>query len=329
MHATSVLVGNSFLKSIRIVFNVRFAALLAMLFMAVPCAADSALRINIEGFETDEGLARIILFDSKASYTGAAPPFRIESVPIRRRRAIWSASDLPPGTYAAIVHHDKDANDELDQPYFSLPLEPYGYSNSAFKTLGIPEFELVKFTVVDGANTQHVAIQYNPVAVAVFSIRPFRNLIMLTLVLILPLLICSSLRRWLGPWASDTRRLGRFGLTLFLLMASSAHFTSAENMMLMLPDWVPARVPLIYATGVLEVVLAIGLWVPALVQRTGLAIALMLVVFLPVNVYAAINSLPFGGGEMGPSYLLVRIPYQIFLVWWTVWATVLFKRLHH
>lgn len=157
--------------------------------------------------------------------------------------------------------------------------------------------------------------------------RPFLNLIALTVVLILPLFVCTSLRRWLGPWASDTRRLGRFGLTLLLLMTSSAHFANAEQMMLMLPDWVLARVPLVYATGALEVGLAIALWIPGWTQRIGLAIALMFVVFLPANIYAAINSLPFGGAEMGPSYLFVRVPYQIFLVWWTVWATGLSRRL--
>ena len=221
------------------------------------------------------------MFDSPASYKGAAPPFRIASVPIRRGHATWSDNDLPKGTYVAIAHHDKNANDDLDRPYFSLPLEPYGYSNDAFKTFGIPEFDLVKFNIGDGIQTQSITIRYNPIAAAVLSLRPFRNLIMLTLVLVLPLLVCSGLRRWLGPWASDARRLGRFGLTLLLVMTSSAHFTGAEHMMLMLPDWVPAREALIYATGVLEVVLAMGLWIPGSVRKIGFAIALMLVVFLP------------------------------------------------
>lgn len=314
------------MKSLRGFFNIRISVLLAALFVAVPCSAESALTINIEGFETNEGLARIVLFDSHASYEGTAPPFRIVSVPVRGMRATWSASDLSTGTYVAIVHHDMDANDELNRPNFSLLLESYRYSNAAFKTLGTPEFELVKFTLGGGLNTRNISVRYNPKAIAVVSIRPFRNLIMLALVLSLPLLVCGGLRRWFGPWASDTRRLGRFGLTLLLLMTSSAHFANAEQMMLMLPDWVPVRIALIYATGVLEVALATGLWVPGFVRRIGLAIAVMLVVFLPANIYAALNSLPFGGAEIGPSYLFVRVPYQILLVWWTLWATGSFNK---
>ena len=96
--------------------------------------------------------------------------------------------------------------------------------------------------------------------------------------------------------------------------------------MLMLPDWVSARIALIYATGVLELILAIGLWIPGSMRKAGFAIALMLVAFLPAHIYTALNSLPYGGAEMGPSYLLVRVPYQIFLVWWTVWATGLIEK---
>lgn len=319
------------MKSMRVLFNVRISVLLATLLTVVPCAAESMLTINIEGFETDDGRARIVLFNSPESYLGTVQPSYsyIVSLPIRGRRATWSVYDLPNGTYAAIAYHDQNSNEELDRPYFLLPLEPYGFSNDAFMTFGIPDFDLVKFDFGDGLTTQNISIRYNPVAIAVLALRPFINLIALTIVLVLPLLVCSALRRWLGVWASDTRRLGRFGLTLLLVMTSSAHFISAEHMLLMLPDWVPARAALIYATGVLEVALAIGLWMPRLRQGVGFAIALMLVAFLPANIYAAINCLPYGGAEMGPSYLFVRIPYQIFLVWWTAWATGLINRRHN
>jgi len=319
------------MKSMCLLFNVQILVLLATLFTVVPCAAESTLAISIEGFESDDGRARIVLFNSQASYLGTASPAYsyIVSLPIRGRRATWSVYDLPKGTYAAIAYHDQNANEELDRPYFSLPLEPYGFSNNAFKTFGIPEFDLVKFEFGDGLTTQNISIRHNPVATAALSLRPFINLIALTIILVLPLLVCSALRRLLGKWAYDTRRLGRFGLTLLLMMTSSAHFISAEYMIMMLPDWVPARIVLIYATGVLEVVLAIGLWIPGLMQMVGFAIALMLVAFLPANIYAALNSLPYGGAESGPSYLLVRVPYQIFLVWWTVWATGLTKRRHN
>lgn len=147
------------------------------------------------------------------------------------------------------------------------------------------------------------------------SLLPLKNLFFLTLALVSPLAVHAFLH------VGDRRLWGRIGLALFLVMTSSAHFLSTERMTLMLPEWVPQRVLLIHLTGVLELALAATLWVPGWTKFAGVAIACMLVIFLPANAYAAWNSLPFGGNALGPAYLLLRVSYQIFVVLWTLWAT--------
>jgi hypothetical protein len=52
---------------------------------------------------------------------------------------------------------------------------------------------------------------------------------------------------------------GVIGLVLVLLLTASAHFFSPEALAAMLPPFVPARLPLVYVTGVLELALALGL----------------------------------------------------------------------
>jgi uncharacterized membrane protein len=89
----------------------------------------------------------------------------------------------------------------------------------------------------------------------------------------------------------------------------------------MLPSWVPYRASIIYLTGVLELLGAIGLWLPGLTKVTGLFLILMLISFLPANIYSAIDRVEFGGHGAGPAYLLVRVPFQLFLIWWTHWST--------
>jgi uncharacterized membrane protein len=42
---------------------------------------------------------------------------------------------------------------------------------------------------------------------------------------------------------------------------------------------------------------------------------------LPANIYSAFNRVEFGGHGAGPTYLLVRIPFQLFAVVWTYFAT--------
>ena len=47
----------------------------------------------------------------------------------------------------------------------------------------------------------------------------------------------------------------------------------------------------------------------------------MLILFLPANVYAAIQQVPFGGHGNGPLYLLVRVPFQLLVIAW-VWFSM-------
>lgn len=89
----------------------------------------------------------------------------------------------------------------------------------------------------------------------------------------------------------------------------------------MLPPAFPYRLDIVYLTGILELLGASGIWVPRLMNLTGTCLILMLLVFLPANIYSAIYRVDFGGHGAGPAYLLARIPFQLFLIWWTYWAT--------
>lgn len=89
----------------------------------------------------------------------------------------------------------------------------------------------------------------------------------------------------------------------------------------MLPLLVPYRVGLIYFTGILEMLGAIGVWIPSLTRLTGFLLIVMLIGLLPANIYSAINRVDFGGHGAGPLYLLVRIPFQLLAIWWTYFAT--------
>jgi uncharacterized membrane protein len=111
------------------------------------------------------------------------------------------------------------------------------------------------------------------------------------------------------------------GLTLFLLFTSLGHFLRTEEMSAMVPPPIPYRVGLIYLTGMLELLGTLGVWIPRLRRLTGLCLILMLIGLLPTNIYSAIHRVDFGGHTAGPAYLLVRVPFQLFAIWWTYFAT--------
>lgn len=89
----------------------------------------------------------------------------------------------------------------------------------------------------------------------------------------------------------------------------------------MLPPWAPYRVELIYVTGVLELLGAIAVWIPSLMKLAGFCLILMLICILPANIYSAFERVDFGGHAAGPIYLLLRIPFQLFAIWWTYLST--------
>ena len=146
------------------------------------------------------------------------------------------------------------------------------------------------------------------------------QLLLLFLLLTFPYFVLTLLNRWTSLQIKPSTR-ARVGLSVFFAFTAIGHFIRTDEMSAMLPPWVPYRAPIIYLTGVLELLGAIGAWLPRLTRLTGLCLILMLISFLPANIYSAIDRVEFGGHGAGLAYLLVRVPFQLFLIWWTYWAT--------
>ena len=134
--------------------------------------------------------------------------------------------------------------------------------------------------------------------------------------LTVPLLVTFVIGRLRGPAILDAPTAGCLGLALVLGFTGIGHFLKTEPMVAMLPPWVPAPTVLVYVSGVIELVLAVAVVVPRGREIAGWLITVMLVVFLPVNVFAAVNQVGMGGHQWGPAYLLIRVPLQLILIAW-------------
>jgi uncharacterized membrane protein len=147
------------------------------------------------------------------------------------------------------------------------------------------------------------------------------TLLFLMFLLVVPYLALSLLGRWNTRIEIAPAKRARVGLSLFFLFTAIGHFIKTKEMAAMLPEFVSYRVAIIYVTGILEVLGAIGVWIPRLTRLTGFLLILMLIGILPSNIYSAINRVDFGGHGAGPVYLLVRVPFQLFVIWWVYFAT--------
>jgi uncharacterized membrane protein len=112
------------------------------------------------------------------------------------------------------------------------------------------------------------------------------------------------------------------GLGILFIFTGVGHFAQTAGMVQMLPSWVPEHQFLVYASGILEFAIAIGFFIPALRRNTGFLAVVVLVLFFPLNIYAALTYVPMGGHAWGPVYLLIRAPLQAVIVIWVYWHAI-------
>lgn len=113
---------------------------------------------------------------------------------------------------------------------------------------------------------------------------------------------------------------GRVAMSVTLVFTAVAHFAYTEGMAMMLPEFIPYKKLLVYITGIIELAAAIGLLLPKYKKRTATLLILFFIMILPANIYAAMHEVNYQTGNFdgeGTDYLWLRIPIQIFYIFWT------------
>jgi uncharacterized membrane protein len=151
--------------------------------------------------------------------------------------------------------------------------------------------------------------------------------ILLVLLLLSPVWIDKGLVQ-LGLKRERSDAAAPLGMALLFLFAASGHFLITDAVAQMLPSAFPWRIGVIYLTGVVELVVAIGFLIPAARLIAAFAAVSLLIIFFPANVYAAFQRVPIGGHEWGPEYLLLRGPVQLILIAW-IWRYARNQELSH
>jgi uncharacterized membrane protein len=114
---------------------------------------------------------------------------------------------------------------------------------------------------------------------------------------------------------------GAWALATMLLLTASAHFTrTKEDLVKMVPDTFPNPRLLVHATGVLELLGALGLLLPATRSLAGFCLALLMVAMLPANVSAARRGVKSRGRL--PTPLALRVPMQVLFVGMALWVAL-------
>jgi uncharacterized membrane protein len=114
-------------------------------------------------------------------------------------------------------------------------------------------------------------------------------------------------------------RFACWSLGIVFVVVGLAHFASVENFSKMIPEALPYKPLAVILTGILELILAVGLIFPATRIWAGRAIFLVLVLYTPLHVIDLMRETPV----IGPKVVaIIRLPIQgvmLYLAWLIGW----------
>jgi uncharacterized membrane protein len=121
----------------------------------------------------------------------------------------------------------------------------------------------------------------------------------------------------LDSWHAATR----VGLAAMFLLTGVAHFNRLRaDLIRMVPRQLPNPGALVTATGVAELLGAVGLLVPMTARLAAVGLAVLLVALFPANIYAARSGATLAGRPATP--LRWRLPLQILWIALLLWVAI-------
>ncbi len=117
-----------------------------------------------------------------------------------------------------------------------------------------------------------------------------------------------------------------FLLAAFFIFAGITHFTQDSVYTEIVPPFLPFPYMIVWVTGVMEIIMGIGLLIPRWRRLSGLLLAPFLLAVLPANIYMAIADIPFNGKDLTDFQLWLRVALQFPLIALILWASGGFSR---
>ena len=112
----------------------------------------------------------------------------------------------------------------------------------------------------------------------------------------------------------------KLGLTFLfgaiMILAGINHFLKPEMYYPFIPDFLPQSF-ITLASGVLEIVLGVGAFIPATRSKATLGIFILMILFLPLHIWDVFKEHPAIGSHL---VAIIRVPVQfllIFISWFT------------
>jgi len=106
-----------------------------------------------------------------------------------------------------------------------------------------------------------------------------------------------------------------------MVAAGVLHFLKPKVYVRMMPEWLPAHLALVYASGVFEVAGGLGLLLPATRSAAAWGLIALFIAVFPANVNMAVKGIGLGRTPPPAWVLWARLPLQGVLIAWAYWFT--------
>ncbi len=120
---------------------------LIFFFLLLPLLGSSqhTLTIEAEGIQSSDGYIAVGVYNTDVTFLKEEETFAGVFEPTKEGTTTITIHDLPDGTYAVSMFHDKNSNKKLDKNFMGIPKEPVAFSKAKMKTFGPPGFEECSF----------------------------------------------------------------------------------------------------------------------------------------------------------------------------------------
>jgi uncharacterized membrane protein len=108
---------------------------------------------------------------------------------------------------------------------------------------------------------------------------------------------------------------------IFFCVAGIMHFVKVEAFAAIVPPMLPFPKLIVWITGIMEMIFALGLVLPKYRKRSGFWLAPFLLAVLPANIYMAMYNIPLGDAVASPTALWMRVALQFPLIALILWAS--------